>query len=197
MHTPRLVVVVVAAAVATLLGLSACGGSDDEKAGGQASPTDSVSTVAGGTEADDASGSGGGEGEAAVDVCALVDIADAEKALDGLKLRPSEGANPDTCTLEAVDETRAAMVIVTYQTSGLEQTAVDEVAGIMMGVGADPDSPSVPQAVDSIDGALALDMGGMPTVLVPHGDDLVSVSVVGGTSIDSVIGLAEMVAGNL
>lgn len=202
-----------AGAAAALLVLGACGGSDDDSAADEPVTTigegetdtadvDDTDEPGGGdsgsSDADPAAsvvGSDGGGVEPG-EVCSLFTPGDAEAAA-GTELELAAEQVAGGCVYSAVDETTMAFVNVTYTPSALSaETTLEQIAAMLLGYGSPAEAGPQIEEVGSIDGALAMDVFGVPTVVLPNGSDMVAVIVMGG-DMTSTVGLAEVIAGNL
>lgn len=208
MRSSRLVLGLVAA----LLMLGACSDDKDDKASpntttavDSADPGNSEGTFDDGTSDDDLGDEGsadegsvdegleGGSGGSDGDVCSLFSEADAETALGDADLDRVESAVDQSCTYTSVDPVELKMVIVSIQPGALignDLGEIVEATGALAG-----DAFEMEMVPDLGDGAFAMEVVGMPTIMVADGDDIITVTA-GGGDVDAAVTLAKVVVGN-
>lgn len=191
-------------AAAMLIALTACG-SDGGSSDAATSADDSVTTIAP-DDAADAADSGADDpattagnaptgGSALGDVCALFTQQDAEAAT-GAELVLLAEQTDDSCVYESADPTQMVVVSVNYMVDAIAETSIETLAAMTLGFASVDETGGTVDPVPSISGALSIDAFGVPTVLVPHNDDVVMATVIGGDEA-AAVAIAEAVAGNL
>lgn len=196
MRTHRLL----AGTAAALLVLGACGGSDDDASSNEPLVTlgdedaETDTSEADGTDADAPDAPAGGDADAP-DLCALFSQADAEAAT-GTKLVLDDEQQDGSCLYSAADPIEMTFAQVSYQVGALSDgTTVDQIAAGAKGYETPEEAELQVVQVGSAD-AVAFDLFGVSVVMMPHGDNLVSVGVM-GNDLAAATTLAEVVAGNL
>jgi hypothetical protein len=166
-------------AALTLL-LASCGGDDD---GGAASApsgeTGSNDGASGDDGSDDDGSTGGGSSGGDLDLCSLFTEEEAEALFDGVDLSPDPNADDElSCVYDGSRSTPPAFAIVQihYQPDALKGTSLEEVAGLLAGVGGDEGLQL--EEIGLGDGVVAV-RGLIPMVMIEHDESVVTVAVTG------------------
>lgn len=135
--------------------------------------------------------SGGGSSKAPSDVCDLISVEDAQEAVGGIELELEEDVQENACSYTSVDALDMALVQLSYDANSLRGSDLKDVANMAAGMLDDEDSV---QKVDGVgDAAYALKIMTVDTLLVAHGDDVITITMMGGgdDGVDAMASLAK------